>query len=130
MDAAGDLAQVLHRSGELVRDLADLRLELTLVGRHHGLREAQLQAERDQALLGPVVQVPLNPPPGVIRGRYDPRPRGGQLGPALGVPDRRGQKIGKVGHPVGGAGRKRPARRPRGHYAPQAALDDDRASHH
>jgi len=93
-------------------------------------REAKLEAERDQALLGPVVQVPLNPPPGVIRGRYDPRPRGGQLGPALGVPDRRGQKIGKVGHPVGGAGRKRPARRPHGHRAPQAVLDNDRASHH
>ena len=83
MNAAGDLAQILHHPVELVRDPDNLRLELTQLSGYHPLREAKLEAERDQALLGPVVQVPLDLPPRLIRRRDDPRPRGGQLGPAL-----------------------------------------------
>jgi hypothetical protein len=42
VDAPGDLAQIIHHPAELVRDPADLRLELGQLGRHRGLREAKL----------------------------------------------------------------------------------------
>jgi hypothetical protein len=74
------------------------------LGRHHALGKAELEAERDQALLGAVVQVPLDPPPGLIRGRDDSRPGGGQLGPALRIPDGGRDQLRKVRHAVSGAG--------------------------
>jgi hypothetical protein len=42
VDAPGDLAQIIHHPAELVRDPADLRLELGQLGRHRRLREAKL----------------------------------------------------------------------------------------
>ncbi len=130
VDAAGDLAQILDGPVEFARDPADLRPELGHPGRHRGLREAKLEAEGDEALLGPVVQVSLDPPPGLIRGGDDPRPRSRQLGAALGVPDRRRDELDEVRHPVRGVRRKRLPPRQHDHHAPQAAFDVDRAGHH
>ena len=42
---------------------------------------AQLQRQRDQPLLGAVVQVPFDAAAGLVGGGHDPRPRGGQLRP-------------------------------------------------
>jgi hypothetical protein len=55
---------------------------------HGGLDQAQLEAERDQSLLGAVVQVALDPAPGVVGGGDDPGPGRGELGAAVGVRDR------------------------------------------
>jgi hypothetical protein len=81
-------------------------------------------------LLRAIVQVSLDPPAGLVGGRDDPHPRGGQLGPALGVSHRGGDELGEVRHPVRGVGGERPPPRQRVHHAPQAAFDDDRARHH
>src|SRR6266702_3889359 len=55
VDAAGDLPQVLLHLVQLADDPADLGLQPGQPGRHHALCQAQLQAERDQPLLGLVV---------------------------------------------------------------------------
>ena len=80
MDAAGDLGQLLQRAGCLGDGLIELPAEF---GRHLGLRRAQLQRQRDQPLLGAIVQVPLDPPAGLVGGGYDPGPRGNYLGLCL-----------------------------------------------
>jgi hypothetical protein len=73
------------------------------------------------------VEVPLDPPSGLVRGGDDPGPGGGEFGSALGVSDGRGDELGEVGHPLGGVGRKRLAS---GHHTPQPAVDNDRTRHH
>src|SRR5580704_7540201 len=55
VDAAGNLTQILHHLVQLIGDLVELCLQLGQLGRHHALGQAKLQAERNQALLGPVV---------------------------------------------------------------------------
>jgi hypothetical protein len=55
------------------------------VRRYRRLRRAQPQGERDQPLLGAVVQVALDTAAGVIGGGHDPRPRRGELGIELDV---------------------------------------------
>jgi len=46
-------------------------------------------------LLDAVVQITLDPPPGVIRRGDDPRPGGHQLGATLRVGDRRRDQLGE-----------------------------------
>jgi hypothetical protein len=75
VDPAGHLAQFVQHIGELVGDLTDPVLQRREVRRHRGRREAQLEAERDEALLGPVVQIPFDAPAiglPVLRGRVRP----------------------------------------------------------
>jgi hypothetical protein len=88
VDAARELAQLLDRPVQLVGDPADLPLQLGQLRGHGGLGQAQLEAERDQSLLGAVVQVALDPAPGVVGGGDDPGPGRGELGAAVGVRDR------------------------------------------
>ena len=81
--------------------------ELAELGRHRGLRRAQLQRQRDQPLLGAVVQVPLDPPARLVGGGDDPRPRGGHLGLCPGVRDRGRDQLGEPGQPRLGVRRQR-----------------------
>ena len=70
VDAERDLAQlVLHRR-ETLGDPRQLAVELGQLGRHGGLRGAELEPERDEPLLGAVVQVALELPPRLV-GRGD-----------------------------------------------------------
>ena len=43
------------------------------------VEQAELDAERDELLLGAVVQVPLDPLPLVVLGLHEPSPRGPQV---------------------------------------------------
>src|SRR6266851_5428079 len=105
MYATGDLPQVIDHPHE---SRGNIRGPGTDIAVFWGCRRrTQPERQRDEALLRAVVQVSLDPPPGLIRGCDDPRPRGGKLGPALGVSDGRGDKLSEVRHAAGGAGRKR-----------------------
>ena len=108
MDAAGDLPQVIKHAHELRGDIVhDLGTDLATFGGCRRCRP-QPQGQRDEALLGAVVQVVLDAPAGLIRGGDDPRARGHQLSPALRVRDRGGHQVGELGHPLLGIRRQRP----------------------
>ena len=78
VEAPSQLAELAQREGELV---AARRHELLRrrVGADVALQQAQLQRDRDEALLGAVVEVALEPPPLGVAGRDDALPRGLQL---------------------------------------------------
>ena len=73
MDAARELAQLADRELELVDGVGEHLVEL---GRHVGpeplLGCAELERERDEPLLGAVVDVPLDPSPLLVPCRHDP----------------------------------------------------------
>ena len=97
------------------------------VGRHGGLGGAQLQGDRDQALLGAVVQVAFDASAGVIGGGHDALAAGGQVGVELGVVQRDGQLPGDEGDRVEAVGGERAADQPvfqQQHRAQRAAAED------
>ncbi len=77
MDAARELAQLRHRVLQLVDRLrrARPRLQDPTLGAEPQLRRAQLERERDEALLGAVVDVPLDPAALLVPGGDDSRAR-------------------------------------------------------
>ena len=79
MDAAGQLAQLLERVGELLLRGAEQALRRGGVLVQAALREAERQGEGDEPLLGAVVQVALEPPALGRAGLHQPRARGVQL---------------------------------------------------
>jgi hypothetical protein len=101
-------------------------VELVLRWRDCRRGAAQLQGEGDQALLGAVVQVPLDAPPDLVGGGHDPGPRGHQLGVGLGVGDRGGDQLGELLDALLRVGRQAFAHVRDGHDAPEVALDNDR----
>ena len=107
MDAAGDLAQLIDHAHEPCRYVRDLGTDPAALG---GCRRRRTQPEgqRDEALLGAVVQVLLDPPTGLIGCRYDPRTGGDELGPVLCVGDRGGDEVGELRHLLLGAGAAAP----------------------
>ena len=78
MDAARQLAQLGERGGELVGDRVD-GLGGRLVAVELGLQQPQVQRQRDELLLGAVVEVALDPPAGVVGGLDDAHARDPQL---------------------------------------------------
>ena len=97
MDAARDLAQLVQRAGRSGGSAVEFRAQLPELGRHRGPRRAQLQRQRNQPLLGAIVQVPLDLPARLVGGGHDPRPRGGHLGLCPGVGDRGCHQLGEPG---------------------------------
>ena len=95
--------------------------------RHRRLRRAQPQGERDQSLLGAVVQVALDAAPGVVGGGHDPRPRGGELGIELGVVQGDGELAGDERDGVEPVGGERAAQQPvlQQQHRPQATAAED-----
>ena len=83
MDAAGDLPQLFQHARQPVGDARQLRGRARRAGRYRRLGAAQIQLERDQALLDAVVQIALDPAARLVGGGDDPRTRGHQLGAAL-----------------------------------------------
>ena len=91
MEAAGELADLADREGELLLGpLQELRRAVAAT-RHPGRRDAKRLEGDDQPLLGAVVEVPLEPPPLGVARPHEPIVGGTQL--ALGLPE-----LGRVPH--------------------------------
>ena len=97
MQAAGDLPQLLQHASHLGHRALQPLGQFVGSRRHRRLRLLQPQAERDQPLLGAVVQIALDPGAGGIVDGHDPRPGRGQLGLGLRVGDRGGGQFGEAG---------------------------------
>ena len=80
MDAERDLAQLVLHGREPLGDPRQLAAEPGQVGRHGGLRGAELEPERDEPLLGAVVEVALELPPRLVGSGDDTGARGGEVG--------------------------------------------------
>jgi hypothetical protein len=107
VNATGDLPQVIDHAHELRGRVGHLGPRVTtLSGRVRG--HAQPEGQRHEALLCPVVQVPLDPPSGLVRRGDDPRTRGHELSPALRIRDGRRDQLSELGHPLLGVGWQRP----------------------
>ena len=77
--AMGEAAQLVDRLLGVGAQLAQRPPEL-IVRHRLGLRVGQPHPQRDQPLLGPVVEVALDLSPPGVRGRRQPRARGPQVG--------------------------------------------------
>ena len=76
MDAARNLAELVKDLDQASPDPRQSRPQVLELGRCHRRCATHLEPERDEPLLGPVMQIPLDPSPGLVsRGDY-PRPRG------------------------------------------------------
>ena len=75
MDAVRDLPQFVQGGEQTLGQQRQLALDVVRGPGGHRLDHPGLQPERDEALLDAVVQVTLEPPPGLVRGRDDPGPR-------------------------------------------------------
>ena len=106
VDAARDLAQLVQRAGHPGDGAVKLRGELGELRRHGRLCPAQLQRQRDEPLLGSVVQVPLDPAARLVGGGHDARPGGDHLGLRPGVCDGGGHQLGEAGQPCLDIGRQ------------------------
>ena len=83
MDAAGELAQLPDRDLDLCRGLVRRRDRLGVRAAfpaEPGPQQAQRQRQRDEALLGAVVEVALQPAPLGVGRLEDPRPGASKLG--------------------------------------------------
>jgi hypothetical protein len=67
VDPAGELLQFRHRVGQFRRDAGQPGPLVAPAGRNIGLRGARCQPDRDQPLLGAVVQIALDPPASLVR---------------------------------------------------------------
>jgi hypothetical protein len=92
-------------------------------------RQLEGEDRAHHALLCAVVQVALDPPPGLVGGGHDTRPRSGELGTALGVRDDQSDELGEVRHALFAVRRQRLADARRDQRSPWAVVDDDRARH-
>jgi hypothetical protein len=72
MDAASEVTQLLQRGGELGASLRE-QLFLLGAGRQETREQPQPHRERDEPLLGAVVEIALEPPAGTVGGGHQPR---------------------------------------------------------
>ena len=112
MEAAREVAQLLERLRQLVRRLGEERVHV-LARRVEELahREAQRQRDRDEALLGSVVEVALQAPARLVGRADDADARLAQVGLRALVRDRLRREVGEAPQPRLGA-RSEPGRRP------------------
>jgi len=129
VNPAGNRPHLVRYAREPLGDRRQLAVELAQFGRHRCLHCAQVQHQRHQLLLDAVVQITLDPPPGLVRGGHDPRAGGGQGGQALSVRDCRGDKLREPGETRFSVRGERLAVQLRMEVqnAPQPSLDEDRA---
>ena len=80
MEAARELAQLLEGERKLLPRPAEDRRRRVGIAPELGLGEPEGERERDEALLGAVVEVPLEPPPLGV-GRVDEARRGAAAAP-------------------------------------------------
>ena len=79
MDPAGELAQLVERRAQLGVGLAEQLGGAVGLGAERGSRELQREPEREQPLLGAVMQIALEPAALLVSGGDDPRARGAQF---------------------------------------------------
>ena len=111
VDAARQLAQLVERARELGLRLDEQAEDVVGAALERALGEPQLQRERDEALLGAVVEVALQPAALGVAGLDDARARGGQLVVRIGVRERLRDEVGEVAQALLGAGAAAGARR-------------------
>jgi hypothetical protein len=73
MQAARDLAHLVQHSVDPGGDLLQRRLDFAQVRRDGRLSPPQREPERDEPLLGPVMQIALDPAPRLVGGGDDAR---------------------------------------------------------
>ena len=130
MDAARQLAQLVERPGELGLRLDEQAEDVVGAALERALGEPQLQCERDEPLLGAVVQVALQPAALGVAGLDDARAGGGELVVRVGVRERLRDEVGEVAEALLGALRQRSLVEGRGdERAPQALRELDRRGH-
>ena len=94
------------------------------------LDEPQLERQRDEALLGAVVEVALEAAALGVAGLDEPRPRGGELLARVGVRQRLGHQLGEVAQaPLGASSRSRGSRAEADERPPQPPADADGRGH-
>ena len=91
---------------------------------------AQPERDRDEPLLGAIMQVALEPPALGVADLHDARPGGGQLRVGVRVGQRLGDQVGEVAEPLLQAlGQRIVGGRHRRQHAPQPPADGDRRGH-
>ena len=126
VDSPGQLLEVGVQAGQPVNHLVQLRVQPVVLDGHRRLDRPQFEPERHDALLRPVVQIPLEPSSGLIRRGDDADPRRGELGAGLGVENRGGHQIGEIHHArLGFGGHRLLLCRADDQGAPGSAVDGD-----
>ncbi len=127
VDPARHLAHLVKHVRDPGGDVLELRPELAELRWYIRLSPPQLEPERDEPLLGSVVQVALDPAPRLVGGGDDARSRRPQLGLALGVGDRGGDELRKSAQARLRSRRRRlVAGRRDDDHPPRPSLDGDR----
>ena len=83
VDAVRELAQLAERRLDVAAQLLEHRLDGLRIGLHELAGQADLDRERDEVLLRAVVEVALDPAPGLVGGSDDAQPGGLELRVAL-----------------------------------------------
>ena len=104
MQAAGELAQLLHREVELGPGGPEQRAGGVRVGGQVALDHAELDRERDEPLLRAVMEVALQAPALVHPRLEDPPARGAELLAPLRALEPEGDELGEVAEPALGVG--------------------------
>ena len=97
VDPAGEVAQVFQRAGGVCFEVAEDRPGLGRIRGDGGLGQLELDGQGDQVLLGAVVDVAFQPPPGLVLGGDQPLPGGAQVLDQPGVGQRQPGLGGDVG---------------------------------
>ena len=113
MQAAGDLLEFGDRGRDAFTDAGEPPVELGRPGAQQAVERAQFQAERDEALLRAVVEVPLDPAPGLVGGGDHTSTGGLEVGPALRCRECCGYELGEAGDLALDLGRLHPLLSPR-----------------
>ena len=95
VQATRDLPESIHHVSQSLRGARPLLHQELLLLRHAGFRGPQLERERDQPLLRPVMKVAFNAAAGLVGRSDDPRAGGRELSTALGVGDGHGHQFGE-----------------------------------
>ncbi len=107
VNPAGDLSHLLGRADQTIDDVRHLLLQRVQFGWHRCLRRAQRESQRDQPLLGAVVQIAFETPPRKVARGHDPGARRVELRVGLCVGNRGRDQIGEVPDPRLGVGGQR-----------------------
>jgi hypothetical protein len=72
MDTAGEVSELLDRDLNLFGCVSEQALDLGVLSTVPALRALQLEGQRDEALLGAVVEIALEPPALFVACGHDP----------------------------------------------------------
>jgi hypothetical protein len=96
VDPTRDLLQILDRRYQSRRDAGQLGAEVVPLGGKVRLHRAHGQPERNEPLLRTVMEVALDPTPGLVRRGDDTPPRSGQLRLTLRLRNRRRDELCEI----------------------------------